>query len=92
MANVLRRLCKLEARITERSAAVPHSKALYQVAIAAKSTNSAFLESCVCAYMGGAKTPLLLSSGMEDYFLGTYYFNRGKYYTPGALAAACINQ
>jgi len=58
--------------------------ALYQVAIAAKSTNFAFLESCVRAYLGGSKTPLMLSSGMEDYFLGTYYFNRGKYYTPVA--------
>lgn len=58
--------------------------ALYQVTIAAKSTNFAFLESCVRAYLGGSKTPLLLSSGMEDYFLGTYYFNRGKYYTPVA--------
>jgi hypothetical protein len=26
----------------------------------------------------------MLSSGLEDYFLGTYYFNRGKYYTPVA--------
>ncbi len=58
--------------------------ALYQVTIAAKSTNFVFLESCVRAYMGSAKTPLMLSSGMEDYFLGTYYFNRGKYYTPVA--------
>ena len=58
--------------------------ALYQVAIAAASANFAFLEGCVRAYMGAAKTPLLLSSGMEDYFLGTYYFNRGKYYTPVA--------
>jgi hypothetical protein len=58
--------------------------ALYQVAIAAKSANFDFLESCVRAYLGGAKTPLMLSSGLEDYFLGTYYFNRGKYYTPVA--------
>ena len=58
--------------------------ALYQVTIAGKSTNFDFLESCVRAYMGGAKAPLLLSSGMEDYFLGTYYFNKGKYYTPVA--------
>jgi hypothetical protein len=55
---------------------------LYMVTIAGKSSNFAFLESCVRAYMGGAKEPLLLSSGLEDYFLGTYYFNRGKYYTP----------
>jgi len=58
--------------------------ALYQVAIAAKSTNFAFLESCVRAYLGHSNTPMILSSGMEDYFLGTYYFNRGKYYTPVA--------
>ena len=29
----------------------------------------------VCAYM-------TLSSGTEDYFLGTYYFNRGSYHNP----------
>ena len=29
----------------------------------------------VCAYM-------TMSSGTEDYFLGTYYFNRGPYHTP----------
>ncbi len=60
------------------------SGALYQVTIAAKSTNFDFLESCVRAYIGGGATPLLLSSGLEDYFLGTYYFNRGKYATPVA--------
>ncbi len=26
----------------------------------------------------------MLSSGTEDYFLGTYYFNRGRYYNPVA--------
>lgn len=60
------------------------SGALYQTTIAGKSTNFCFLESCVRAYLGGSKSPLMLSSGMEDYFLGTYYFNRGKYYTPVA--------
>ena len=25
---------------------------------------------------------MLLSSGTEDYFLGTYYFNKGNYTTP----------
>jgi hypothetical protein len=58
--------------------------ALFQVAIAAKSANFDFLEGCIRAYFGGSKTPVLLSSGLEDYFLGTYYFNRGKYYTPVA--------
>jgi hypothetical protein len=60
------------------------SGALYQVTIAAKSENLNYLESIVRAYVDGATTPLLLSSGLEDYFLGTYYFNRGRYYTPMA--------
>ena len=31
-------------------------------------------------YLSGGTTPaMLLSSGTEDYFLGTYYFNKGKY-------------
>jgi hypothetical protein len=62
----------------------PNSGLLYMVTVAAKSSSFAFLEACVRAYLQGAKTPMLLSSGMEDYFLGTYYFNRGKYYTPVA--------
>ena len=36
------------------------------------------------AYIGGRKEPLMLSSGLEDYFLGTYYFNKGRYATPVA--------
>jgi hypothetical protein len=55
---------------------------LYMVTIAAKSSKFCFMESCVRAYVGGAKNPMLLSSGMEDYFLGTYDFNKGKYYNP----------
>ena len=62
--------------------------ALYQVTIAAKGTrhseagpNNGFMEGCIRAYMDGEKEPTLLSSGFEDYFLGTYYFNRGKYAT-----------
>jgi len=54
---------------------------LYQVTIAAHSTRHNFLESCVRAYIDGAKEPLLASSGLEDYFLGTYFFNRGMYHT-----------
>jgi D-arabinan exo alpha-(1,3)/(1,5)-arabinofuranosidase (non-reducing end) len=57
---------------------------LYMVTIAGKSSAFCFMESCVRAYIGDAKSPLLLSSGMEDYFLGTYDFNKGKYYTPVA--------
>jgi hypothetical protein len=57
---------------------------LYQVAMQARSVNFSYLESCVRAYVDGATTPLWLSSGLEDYFLGTYYFNRGTFYTPVA--------
>jgi hypothetical protein len=55
---------------------------LYQTTVAADSANFNFQESLVRAYIDGAKNPLFLSSGLEDYFLGTYYFNRGKYYFP----------
>jgi len=57
---------------------------LYMVTVAGRSANFCFLEGVVRAYIGHAETPLLLSSGMEDYFLGTYYFNKGRYYTPVA--------
>ena len=59
---------------------------LYQVTMQAKglrNTNNwkdlSYMESCVRAYMEGEKEPLFLSSGLEDYFLGTYYFNKGRY-------------
>jgi len=54
---------------------------LYQVTVAAKSETLTYLECLVRAYIGGSEKPLLLASGLEDYFLGTYYFNKGKYYT-----------
>ena len=53
---------------------------LYQVTIAAHSSRHTFLESCVRAYIDGTDEPLMLSSGLEDYFLGTYFFNRGMYH------------
>ena len=59
-----------------------HAGALYQVTLAVASKNFNFLEAVLRAYMDGAKEPLLLSSGTEDYFLGTYYFNRGMYHFP----------
>lgn len=58
--------------------------AVFQVTIAAQSVNIAgnisYLEACMRAYLGGAKKPLMLSSGLEDYFLGTYYFDTGRFY------------
>lgn len=56
--------------------------ALYQVTLSVASMNFNFLEAVLRAYLDGAKEPLLLSSGTEDYFLGTYYFNRGMYHFP----------
>lgn len=60
--------------------------ALYQVTITARGLkqtgdwkNLSFLEACMRGYFDGSAEPTLLSSGLEDYFLGTYYFNRGKY-------------
>jgi hypothetical protein len=69
--------------------------ALYQVTMAAKGLRMlpdeknrwqdlSFMEGCMRAYIGGAQVPLMLSSGLEDYFLGTYYFNQGRYTTPVA--------
>jgi hypothetical protein len=53
---------------------------VYMVTIAAHSANFEFLEGQMRAYIGASTTPQLLSSGLEDYFLGTYYFNRGRYH------------
>ena len=53
---------------------------LYLVTIAAQAQQLTFLESCVRAYIDGDKEPLMVSSGLEDYFLGTYFFNRGMYH------------
>lgn len=60
--------------------------AVYLVTMAARGEQKSgdwkdlsFMEGCVRAYLDGSSKPLMLSSGLEDYFLGTYYFNRGKY-------------
>jgi hypothetical protein len=58
--------------------------ALYQVTLAVQGPRLDYLEACLRAYLDGQNQPLLLSSGTEDYFLGTYYFNRGPYHTPVA--------
>ena len=63
---------------------VGKSGLLYQVMMSARSTNLNFMEGEIRAYLNGQMTPLMLSSGLEDYFLGTYYFRKGLYYTPVA--------
>lgn len=60
----------------------PGDGLLYQVTMAARSGNLSYMEACMRAYIGGAQEPLWLSSGLEDYFLGTYYFQTGRYHTP----------
>ncbi|HEX5790880.1 MAG TPA: DUF2961 domain-containing protein, partial [Luteolibacter sp.] len=58
--------------------------ALFQVAIAAKGLEGkemSYLEACMRAYSKDSKEPLMLSSGLEDYFLGTYYFDTGKFHS-----------
>lgn len=57
---------------------------IFQVTMAAKSSNLEFMEGKMRAYIGASKEPQFLSSGLEDYFLGTYYFNRGLYHLPQA--------
>ena len=59
---------------------------LYQVTMAADGLRNtgdwkdiSYLEAIVRAYVTGERRALQLSSGLEDYFLGTYYFNRGRY-------------
>ena len=54
--------------------------ALFQVAIAAQGSTLTYLEACMRAYLGGEQKPIMLSSGLEDYFLGTYYFDTGYFY------------
>lgn len=53
---------------------------LFMVTMAAKSSNFEFMEGQMRAYFGSNREPQFLSSGLEDYFLGTYYFNRGLYH------------
>jgi hypothetical protein len=59
---------------------------LFQVSMQAKGLRDtdhwrdlSFMESCIRAYESGSEEPMFVSSGLEDYFLGTYYFNTGRY-------------
>jgi len=70
-----------------------HASASTSTAIAAKGLRKSakdkwkdlsYMEARMRASIGGAKQRLMRSSGLEDYFLGTYYFNKGRYATPVA--------
>ena len=63
---------------------VDGSGAVFNIAIAAQGLDKdhlSYLEACVRAYVGKSDEPVMLSSGLEDYFLGTYYFDTGRYYS-----------
>lgn len=65
---------------------------IYQVAMAVEGaahngdwTDFGYMEGCVRAYVDGAGEPVFLSSGLEDYFLGSGYFHQNQcYYGPVA--------
>ena len=42
-------------------------------------TSMWYMEGMIRAYKKGSSEPELISSGLEDYFLGTYYFATGTY-------------
>lgn len=50
---------------------------LFMTSMSATSRNLEYQEACFRGYFDNEMQ--LLSSGMEDYFLGTYYFQSGKY-------------
>ena len=61
------------------------SGALYQLFLAVEGErplhtweDQAYQEGCVRAYMGGSRTPVFLSSGLEDYFVSSGYFHHRK--------------
>ncbi len=60
----------------------PSAGAMLLVTMKASSPNWNFMEGCMRAYFAGSQTPEFLSSGLEDYFCGTYYFASGIYHTP----------
>ena len=65
---------------------------LYLVTIAAESLRDvgdwkdiSYMEGCIRAYLNGGTEPQYLSSGLEDYFLGSGYFHQNQLYY-GAVA------
>ena len=60
---------------------------LYLVTMAAQGqrksgswTDLSYMEGCIRAYINGATQPQYLSSGLEDYFLGSGYFSHNQLY------------
>ena len=53
---------------------------LFQVTLAANSTDFNYLEACMRAVIDDSPNVTWLSSGTEDFFLSAYYFNKGVYH------------
>jgi hypothetical protein len=90
----LYRLDNYRARPLEEFALcdVKGSGLLYLVTMAAQGEHGAadgndlaFMEGCMRAYLDGEAKPEFLSSGLEDYFLGSGYFHQNQRYY-GAVA------
>ena len=55
--------------------------ALFQVTLAASSSDFTYLEGCVRAFIDGNNTTTFLSSGTEDFFLSAFYYNSGLFHS-----------
>jgi len=62
----------------------PNNGAVWMVVLAVTSGNLNYLEGCVRMYVGNATTPILISSGTEDYFQSAFYFDAGSFRLPEA--------
>lgn len=71
---------------------------VYQVMVAAYgnnyngNANMNYLEGQVRAYFGGSTNATLLSSGTEDFFLGSGYFNQNELYEGEAAGLTSLNE
>jgi hypothetical protein len=54
---------------------------LFQVTLAASSSDFTYLEGCMRAYIDGSNSTTYLSSGTEDFFLSAFYYNSGLFHS-----------
>jgi len=54
--------------------------AVWTTVLAVQSGTMNFLEGCFRMYTGGSTSPVLISSGTEDYFQSAFYFDGGPYH------------
>jgi len=78
---------------------VPSGNGLvYQVMVAAHGNNNngnadlSYMEGMVRGYFNGATNAMLLSSGLEDYFLGSGYFWQNQLYNGEAAGLTSLNK